>query len=178
MKLNCEYIFKNTPNCEYNPRNFAALKHRVRLLGEDGQMCAPTFLIFPSGNMVCNGARSIKDAFKAATNLLTHLGVLLKTSFADTTLIIQNLVSHTNLFQEINLSKFADRYTGMCSYEPELFPGLRLDISLKNRAKNVTACVNLFSSGKLVITGCKSIEDINEAYHEILFLFKLPNYPP
>ena len=61
---------------------------------------------------------------------------------------IQSLSVVINLKQTINLYKLA-RIT-RCMYEPELFPALRL-------TKYNPTCVNLFSSGKIVILGLKNL---------------------
>ena len=55
----------------------------------------------------------------------------------------------------INLQKLAEKTD--CIYEPEIFQGLRL-------IKFNPLCVNIFHSGKLVITGLKTLnfyDDVN-----------------
>jgi len=49
----------------------------------------------------------------------------------------------------INLQKLAEKTN--CIYEPEIFPGLRLIVFNP-------LCVNIFHSGKLVITGLKTLD--------------------
>jgi len=62
---------------------------------------------------------------------------------------IQSVTVTTTLGMTINLQKLAEKTN--CMYEPEIFPGLRL-------IKFNPLCVNVFHSGKLVITGLKTLD--------------------
>lgn len=49
-----------------------------------------------------------------------------------------------------------------CRYEPELFPGLIF------RMKQPSVVLLIFASGKIVLTGAKTREEIFESYKRIL----------
>jgi len=66
---------------------------------------------------------------------------------------IQNVVATVSFERSFNLEKIAKVTRGI--YEPEQFPGLILKIETPHRAS-----VLIFASGKMVITGLKSSEQI------------------
>ena len=170
LPLPCKKIYMTTPNCEYNPKTFAACKHRVRIRGKNGEMCAPTFLIFPSGRIVCGGGRMVRDSRRAMKNFLEHMERVLGVEMEKNEITTQNIVAHTDLKQKIHLTRFAQKCQLRCVYEPELFPGLRMDVNVQQSIqskKRRRICVNLFSSGKMVITGSTTLYQINEAYKVI-----------
>ena len=67
---------------------------------------------------------------------------------------IQSITVCMNLNQNINLNDMAQNVP--CTYEPELFPALRL-------TEFNPLCVNVFHSGKIIILGIKSLD-----YEELL----------
>jgi transcription initiation factor TFIID TATA-box-binding protein len=69
---------------------------------------------------------------------------------------IQNVVGSKSLGYKINLAKFYDSNRRNSIYEPELFPALTY------RIKGIV--VNIFSSGKIVITGAKSEREVREIF--------------
>ncbi|MHA2369152.1 MAG: TATA-box-binding protein [Candidatus Hodarchaeales archaeon] len=75
------------------------------------------------------------------------------------TVTIQNVVASVDLFLKINLEKAAQGlvYFSEVSYIPEQFPGLVVKI------KDPKTSALVFSSGKMVITGAKSADEIHDA---------------
>ena len=75
------------------------------------------------------------------------------------TVTIQNVVASVDLYFKINLEKTATvlMYSSEVSYIPEQFPGLVVKI------KEPKTSALVFSSGKMVITGAKSANEIKEA---------------
>jgi transcription initiation factor TFIID TATA-box-binding protein len=75
------------------------------------------------------------------------------------TVNIQNVVASVDLYFKINLEKTATilMYSSEVSYIPEQFPGLVVKI----KQPKISALV--FSSGKMVITGAKSANEISKA---------------
>ena len=138
--LHLANIFKHTKNCEYNPDRFAALKHRFRRDGD-----APTFLVFPTGKIVCVGTSSPEKARQACLHLLRHLAHCCGVDVEDATHTIRNIVSSTSLPHPVDLLTFSALLPLQTTYEPEVFPGLTY--------KSTDATYLLFSSGKVVITG-------------------------
>lgn len=67
---------------------------------------------------------------------------------------IQSLTICANLGQVVDLSKLSRKLGKECIYEPELFPGLRY-------TKYNPLCVNVFSTGKIVILGIKTMDYVD-----------------
>lgn len=147
--IDCSTIAQHLPNSEYNPRRFAALKHRQRHQGS-----APTFLIYPSGKLVCAGAPSVEVAMLAFKRLFDYMASFQHIS-STTDITIQNVVAHGAFGKSLNLMILSERFLVEATYEPELFPALKLDLP------HGKMCANIFSSGKFVLTGTTSIQHFN-----------------
>ena len=142
-RLDCAHIARRTPNCEYDPGRFAALKHRVRFQGS-----APTFLVFESGKIVCVGSASVEMARAAVERFLRHLDSICILGALDAPVEVQNIVAHSNCGRAINLDTLVRDRWQHCHYEPELFPGLKCSVEAAGHAM---VC-NIFSTGKMVVT--------------------------
>jgi len=59
------------------------------------------------------------------------------------------------------LEKLYQAHGGFCHYEPEIFPGLIY------RILDLSVVVLIFVSGKIVLTGARTREDIYNAYKKI-----------
>ena len=82
---------------------------------------------------------------------------------------IQNMTCLTDFKFPIRLEGLSIQYQQMCTYEPEIFPGLIF------RMQDPKVVLLIFVSGKVVITGAKKIEDLQEAVEKIkasLHMFK------
>jgi TATA-box binding protein (TBP) (component of TFIID and TFIIIB) len=64
---------------------------------------------------------------------------------------IQSVTVTANLGTPVHLYKLAVKLKNQCTFEPELFSALRY-------LKYNPMCVNIFSSGKVVILGLKSLD--------------------
>ncbi len=69
---------------------------------------------------------------------------------------IQNIVASGSVGMDLNLNELATKLQNV-EYEPEQFPGL------VHRMKDPKVVFLLFASGKIVITGARSIEDAEKA---------------
>jgi len=78
-----------------------------------------------------------------------------------TKLSVQNIVATTSLGTAVSLSKLT-RSPSNTEYNPEQFPGLVL------RIKKPKSAVLVFSSGNLVCTGTKSIEQVKLVIKEVI----------
>ncbi len=74
---------------------------------------------------------------------------------------IENVVAFAVLGKDISLQRLVERLEG-AEYEPEQFPGLVY------RIKSPRAAALIFSSGKIVCTGAKSIELAKKAVHRVV----------
>lgn len=134
---------------EYEPEQFPGLVYRL-----DNPKAAA--LIFNSGKIVCTGTKSVAQAHEAVANLLKDIQEIDPEVTAVNDLTIQNMVASTFFPTELNLNKIAFDLEGT-EYEPEQFPGLvyRLD--------GPKVVFLLFKSGKVICTGAKSHEMIEES---------------
>ena len=83
-------------------------------------------------------------------------------------LSIQNIVATTSLGKPIPLTKLA-RTQGNTEYNPETFPGLVL------RVKQPKSAVLVFSSGNLVCTGTKSVQQVRQVIDAVIKQLKKLN---
>jgi len=115
--------------------------------------------VFGNGKLISVGTKSPEQAKK---ELKKTLKILQKYKLAKSTKIIsqvRNIVSRFDLKRRLPIETLA-RTLPKSMYEPEQFPGLIYRIQ--------DSCVALlFASGKGVIVGAKSIEEINSAYFEV-----------
>lgn len=112
-----------------------------------------TALIFRSGRMVVTGAKSTSDLIKAVKKIVR---VLLKHNVQITSrprIQIQNIVASVSLGAEVLLEKVAFLLENTM-YEPEQFPGLIY------RMEDPHVVLLIFSSGKMVVTGAKSEDEV------------------
>ena len=115
--------------------------------------------IFRNGKMISTGTKSPDQSFKElrkAMKILKGYGLVKSCKLTPLT---RNIVAITDFKKPIHIEKLA-RTLPKSMYEPEQFPGLIYRIQ-----DSVVALI--FSSGKVVIVGSKSIKDINSAYFHL-----------
>jgi len=78
---------------------------------------------------------------------------------------IENIVASVDLFAELNLEKVIEICPNS-KYNPEEFPGIIC------RFDDPKVALLIFSSGKLVVTGAKSVEDIERAVKKLTQMLK------
>ena len=146
-------LAQQTPFVEYNPKKFAAATARI----VDPRTTA---LCFASGNMVCTGAKNETMARLAARKYVYVLQSCgFDVHFHD--FCIQNLVASTDVGCLLMLDEMASAFGALCSYEPDMFPGLVLRIA---DPKVVYLC---FRSGKIVITGARNRNMIEATFRQV-----------
>lgn len=74
---------------------------------------------------------------------------------------VQNIVASFSMEGALDLELLAQTTSYYCSYEPEVFPGLVLRCSVLGRK----LCILVFRSGKCVVTGAKTQDDIQRIFH-------------
>ncbi|MDT7886415.1 MAG: TATA-box-binding protein [Thermoproteota archaeon] len=134
---------------EYRPEQFPGLVFRLN-------KPKTATLIFSSGKMVCTGARSEKEVYKAISIIIDKLkarGIKLP---PNPRIQIQNIVASAKIFAEVNLEKAA-LILENTMYEPEQFPGLIY------RSEDPRVVMLIFSSGNIVCTGAKKENDVKVA---------------
>ena len=136
---------------EYNKEKFPGLVYRTK----DPKAA---FLIFTSGKVVCTGAKNAEDVHLVITNMAERLkSIGIENIYSEPVINIQNMVASADLGTKLNLNAIT-LGLGMenVEYEPEVFPGLVY------RIKVPKIVVLIFSSGKLVVTGGKTVNDCEE----------------
>ncbi len=143
-------VSKKIPSCELNTKRFPGAVYRI----EKPKIAS---LIFSSGKVVLTGIRD-KDALDEGLGLIISS---LKKAGVDTLKVprvaITNIVCSYDIGKYINLNKVVITLNlENIEYEPEQFPGLVYRI----RDPKIVAL--LFSSGKIILTGGKNLDDIKK----------------
>ena len=152
--LDLKTVYLKTRNSEYNPRRFCAVILRIR-------NPKTTALAFASGKMVITGAKSpaaCKLAAKKFAWIIRKVGFE-QVKFRE--FRIQNMLGTVDVGFPIKLEPLSLHHIAHCSYEPEIFAGLIYKMLCPK------ICLLIFVSGKLVITGGKTIEQLEQALHNI-----------
>ena len=115
--------------------------------------------IFTTGKMISIGSNTIKDSIDKLNQVKFYL--LKERLVNDIKLepIVRNVVATVSFDKSLNLKKLATHIPNSV-YDPDIFAGLRYKIK-----EGLTALI--FSSGKVVIAGGKSIQEINYTYYLI-----------
>ena len=146
-------LARTNPNTEYNPDTFPGLVLRVK-------KPKSAVLVFSSGNLVCTGTKSIaqvKEVIQQVIKQLRKIGVKVTVK---PKINVQNIVASgsINLKLDLNLLSLELENT---EYEPEQFPGLVYKLGELN------ATFLLFSNGKLVCTGTKNKQQLDESLKQL-----------
>jgi transcription initiation factor TFIID TATA-box-binding protein len=158
--LDLEAVSNLLPNANFEKQKFAAITIR---LGKP--TC--TVLLFTSGKMVLTGCKSLLDCILASQIVKS----MLLQGFPGKIFIledikIQNIVGNAlvkMLPNEIlDLPRFYNDFNIYCTYQPNMFPGLIY------RPTSLPIVLLIFFSGKVVITGAKSMQDVYYSWNSIL----------
>jgi len=136
-------------NTEYEPEQFPGAVYRLK----EPRTAA---LIFSSGKIVCTGSRDRAELNKSVEQILKKIrkcGVKVPRNYK---VEIQNIVASAKLGESLDLDKIAFELENT-EYEPEQFPGVVY------RIEEPKVAFLFFSSGKVVCTGARKIEDVNRA---------------
>lgn len=149
--LDIKLLKEKIPNSKYDSSEFDGISikyERPKL----------AILIIANGKVVCTGAKTMNDVEKAINKIVKQIHDIGFEIKKDYKINIENVIASFNFKKEMNLSSIA---SGLLlqnvEYHPEEFPGLIHHID------DLGVVLMLFSSGKLVCTGAKSINDANSA---------------
>ena len=161
IQIECEpidiaHLSQLLPYTSYDKKKFAAITIRLH-----SPPC--TCLLFTSGKLVVTGAKSWDEALLTAyciKDILSDAYPYGRFEIRD--FQIQNMVAHVELpfdsTQTLNLNEFYSDHSSEITYQPRMFPGL---IFRPLHSSLVFLC---FSSGKIVITGGMSEDEIQSAW--------------
>jgi transcription initiation factor TFIID TATA-box-binding protein len=153
--LDLRTISRLLPNCVYDQQKFAAITIRIHR-----PSC--TVLLFTSGKMVLTGCRSYIQCVLAAHEVVR----LLRSAspgyfFRLRNVKIQNIVGNVDLNLDnrvVDLERFHADHSIFSTYQRNMFPGLIY------RPDHSPVVLLIFSSGKIVITGGKSVYDVSDGW--------------
>src|SRR3972149_608327 len=139
---------------EYEPEQFPGLVYRLK----EPKVAT---LIFRSGKIICVGTRSTsaaKEALRKTVKNIKKIGIRVNEN--NIKVKIENIVVAVNLERDLNLDQLAFQLEDS-EYEPEQFPGLVY------RIYEPKVAFLLFSSGRVVCAGAKSLNDVKRAVKKL-----------
>jgi transcription initiation factor TFIID TATA-box-binding protein len=148
INIDLEKLTKTVSGID-NPKRFPGVIYRLT----DPKL---SMLIFRTGKVICSGARSKADIERAVEQLLAKLKEG-KITVKDKPIVqIQNIVASASLNFRVNLDQLAMDCEDT-EYEPEQFPGLIF------RLAEPKTVMLIFKSGKMIVTGAKTVQQANAA---------------
>lgn len=144
---------------QYNKKEFAAIVIRSGTI---------SILLFSQGKIVCTGAKNVEEALGLLNQLVTDLKGFGYYAITLNDVRIQNIVVCMKLPWVIDLEGFHSRYSQICTYAPDVFPGC----IIKYFEKFGTATSLVFRSGFVVIAGLKKVEELENLMTSIPVLIK------
>ena len=154
--LDLEYVESQLEAAMFTKKKFPGLVYRTK-------EPKSAFLIFRSGKIVCTGAKTkegVRTVMDKLSSDLRGIGIEVE---EHPEFKVQNIVASADLGKELNLGAIVMglELEGM-EYEPEVFPGLVYRIT------DPKSAILIFSSGKLVITGGKTLDDCEKSVEILL----------
>ena len=151
-------LAKTIPNTEYNPEQFPGLVLRIK-------KPKSAVLVFSSGNLVCTGTKSTRQVRQVIDQVIKTLRKINIKITEKPKIKVQNIVASGNINMTLNLNYLALELKNT-EYEPEQFPGLVYKL------EDPTATFLLFSNGKLVCTGTKNNEQLENSISQLIKTLK------
>jgi len=147
-------LAKTIPNTEYNPEQFPGLVLRVK-------EPKSAVLVFSSGNLVCTGTKSIAQVKEVIEQVIKTLRKINVRVTDKPKITVQNIVASGHINMTLNLNYLSLELENT-EYEPEQFPGLVFKL------EDPTATFLLFSNGKLVCTGTKNNQQLQDSMEQLV----------
>lgn len=147
-------LAKTLVNTTYNPDQFPGVILRVK-------EPKSAVLVFSSGNLVCTGTKSIQQVKEVIDSVIRQLRRINVRITDKPKINVQNIVASGSIDLMLNLNLLALELENT-EYEPEQFPGLVYKLD------NPTATFLLFSNGKLVCTGTKTRQQLDESMEQLI----------
>jgi transcription initiation factor TFIID TATA-box-binding protein len=154
-------LAKTITNTEYNPEQFPGLVLRIK-------EPKSAVLVFSSGNLVCTGTKSIAQVKLVIEQVIKILRKINVKVTDKPKITVQNIVASGNINMMLNLNYLALELENT-EYEPEQFPGLVYKLIEPN------ATFLLFSNGKLVCTGTKNNQQLEDSMEQLIKKIKEAN---
>lgn len=140
---------------EYNPESFAAVVVKYK-------NPKATIMIYSSGKYSLAGASSVEDAQTINDKFIGSLTNLLNSTLKDRKFEVRYVVVTADIGVALDLnSALIILGSNNTEYEPEQFPAL-----FYRPSKEEWFC-SIFSSGKIVINGCRNLDEAKLAYQSV-----------
>ncbi|KAF0691043.1 Aste57867_17655 [Aphanomyces stellatus] len=155
LKIDLKDLVMNARNVEYNPRKFGGAIMRLR-------NPKTTAIVFGTGKVVLVGLNDIDGADFAAQRVET---IVRKIGYTDATakhVTVRNITATANAAHRVRLEGLLLEHARFCSFEPELFPGLYY------RMIGPKMCFTIFTSGKVIVCGAKSLVDVGNGFAKLM----------
>jgi len=137
-------------NCDLNKKRFPGAVYHIA----DPRIAC---LVFSSGKIVLTGIRNtqaLADGIAMVIKSLKKAGI---EPLPEPKIAVTNMVCSYNLGRYVNLNKLSVALNlENIEYEPEQFPGLVY------RVNDPRIVVLIFSSGKIILTGGRNLDDIKK----------------
>ena len=146
-------LARTQPNTEYNPETFPGLVLRIK-------KPKSAVLVFSSGNLVCTGVKYIAQVREVIDQVIKQLRKIGVRVTIRPKINVQNIVASGSINLNLNLNTLSLELENT-EYEPEQFPGLVYKL------EDPTATFLLFSNGKLVCTGTKNKDQLDESMKQL-----------
>ena len=147
-EMDLQSISENIENCELNTKRFPGAVLRITV----PKIAA---LLFSSGKVVLTGIRNNDDLEKGLDIIIKSLKENGVDTFDVPNVKVTNIVCSYDMGKPVNLNRIVVTLNlENIEYEPEQFPGLVY------RIEEPKIVALIFSSGKIILTGGKNMEDI------------------
>lgn len=159
LPLDLHRVSRLVPNMVFSKQKFAAITVRL-----SEPLC--TVLLFTSGKMVLTGCKTYMQCILAALQLRDTLrGGFPFDRFEVTDVCVQNIVGNSDLelgpSDTVDLDGLMTDHRVYCTYLKNMFPGLIY------RPPDCPVVLLIFKSGKVVITGGRSVNDIEQGWRDL-----------
>jgi len=151
--LPLERLATKLDRAEYNPEQFPGLIFKI-------ENPRASSLLFSSGKIICTGTKSVNEAKKAINRIIEELQKVDIDVHKARDIEVQNMVASGSVGGKLNLNEIVFKFDNT-EYEPEQFPGLVYKLKGQPVLANITFL--LFGTGKIVITGAKSEQEIKDS---------------
>jgi transcription initiation factor TFIID TATA-box-binding protein len=147
-------LARTQSNTTYNPEVFPGLILRI-------QKPKSAVLVFSSGKLVCTGTKSVSQVKEVINAVIKQQIARIGVRITEKPKIkVQNIVASGSINLTLNLNLLALQLENTV-YEPEQFPGLIYKL------EGSTATFLLFTNGKLVCTGTKNRQQLEESMRQL-----------
>lgn len=140
-------------------------------IGYKDQYSQKSVKIFPNGSVQVAGCADLFDCRRIMRQLCFIVNKTLGTELSAQSLVdsvaIKMINTNFSLNATVNLNKvirrFADREEFRVSFDPDRYSAVKVKFQPRAGTKQVTA--SIFSTGKIIVTGAQTLEEIALAYN-------------